>query len=47
MGEATPREMRRLPTVQNGYTLGVGATTGRLFIAGQATGAVQIVDAPT
>jgi DNA-binding beta-propeller fold protein YncE len=47
MSEATPREVRRLPTVQNPYTLGVDANTGRLFIAGQAAGVVQIVDPTT
>ncbi len=47
MSQATPREVRRLPTVQNPYTLGVDANTGRLFIAGQAAGVVQIVDPPT
>ena len=44
MNEPTPREVKRLPTVQNPYTLGVDATTGRLFIAGVTGGLVQIVD---
>lgn len=44
MAEPTPREVQRLPTVQNPYTLGVDAQTGRLFIAGVTTGVVQIVD---
>ncbi|RDH80093.1 YncE family protein [Mycolicibacterium moriokaense] len=47
MSQPTPREVRRLPTVQNPYTLGVDATTGRLFIAGVTGGVVQIVDPPT
>ena len=47
MREATPREVKRLPTVQNPYTLGVDATTGRLFIAGVTGGVVQVVDRPT
>jgi DNA-binding beta-propeller fold protein YncE len=44
MTNATPRELQRLPTVQNPYTVGVDSTTGRLFIAGVTTGAVQIID---
>ena len=44
MTEPTPREVTRLPTVQNAYTLGVDAKTGRLFIAGTTAGVVQIVD---
>jgi hypothetical protein len=44
MTEAIPREVERLPTVQNPYSLGVDATTGRLFIAGVTGGVVQIVD---
>ena len=31
MAGATPREVQRLATVQSPYTLGVDATTGRLF----------------
>ena len=44
MSQPTPREVKRLPTVQNPYTLGVDANTGRLFIAGVTGGVVQIVD---
>jgi len=44
MTDATPREVRRLPTVQNPNTLGVDPATGRLFIAGVPGGEVQIVD---
>jgi DNA-binding beta-propeller fold protein YncE len=44
MAQATPREMKRIATVQNPYTLGVDAKTGRLFIAGVTAGVVQIVD---
>jgi DNA-binding beta-propeller fold protein YncE len=44
MSQPTPREVRRLPTVQNPYTLGVDANTGRLFIAGVTGGVVQVVD---
>jgi hypothetical protein len=43
----TPREVSRVPTVQNPYTLGVDATTGRLFIAGASGGVVQMVDPPS
>jgi DNA-binding beta-propeller fold protein YncE len=42
--DATPREVQRLPTVQNPNTLGVDASTGRLFIAGVPGGVIQIVD---
>ena len=38
MSQPTPREVRRLPTVQNPYTLGVDANTGKLFIAGVTGG---------
>jgi DNA-binding beta-propeller fold protein YncE len=44
MSQPRPREVRRLPSVQNPYTLGVDATTGRLFIAGVTGGVVQMVD---
>jgi DNA-binding beta-propeller fold protein YncE len=46
MSDPTPREIARLATVQNPYTLGVDSTTGRLFIAGVTAGVVQIVDPP-
>ena len=39
-----PREVQRLPTVQNPYTLGVDSTTGRLFVAGVTDGVVQIIE---
>jgi DNA-binding beta-propeller fold protein YncE len=44
MTNATPREVRRLPTVRNPNTVGVDPATGRLFIAGVSGGVVQIVD---
>jgi hypothetical protein len=44
MSQPTPRQVKRLPTVQNPYTLGVDATTGKLFIASQSGGVVQVVD---
>ena len=44
MAEPTPREVSRVATVQNPYTVGVDAQTGRLFIAGVTDGVVQIVD---
>ncbi len=47
MSQPTPREVRRLPTVQNPYSLGVDANTGRLFVAGVTDGAVQVVDPPS
>jgi DNA-binding beta-propeller fold protein YncE len=46
MTDATPREVQRLPTVQNPNSLGVDMATGRLFIAGVPGGVVQIVDPP-
>jgi DNA-binding beta-propeller fold protein YncE len=42
MTDAKPREVRRLPTVQNPNTLGVDPTTGRLFIAGMPGGVVLL-----
>lgn len=44
MAGAAPREVQRLPTVQNANSLGVDPVTGRLFIAGVAGGVVQVVD---
>lgn len=44
MTERVPREVQRVPTVQNPYTLGVDSATGRLFIAGVTGGVLQIVD---
>jgi DNA-binding beta-propeller fold protein YncE len=44
MTQSVPHEVKRLPTVQNPYTLGVDSATGRLFIAGVTTGLVQIID---
>jgi DNA-binding beta-propeller fold protein YncE len=44
MSQPTPREVRRLRTVQNPYTLGVDANTGTLFIAGVTGGVLQVVD---
>lgn len=44
MSEETPREVMRVPTVQNPYTVAVDSKTGRLFVAGVTTGVVQIVD---
>lgn len=44
MADPTPREVNRIATVQNPYTLGVDAKTGRLFVAGVTAGVVQIVD---
>jgi DNA-binding beta-propeller fold protein YncE len=47
MSQPTPRAVKRVPTVQNPYTLGVDANTGRLFIAGVTGGLVQVVDPPS
>ena len=46
MTNPQPREVARIATVQNPYTLGVDPTTGRLFIAGVSGGVIQIVDPP-
>jgi DNA-binding beta-propeller fold protein YncE len=46
MTTASPREVQRLPTIQNPYTIGVDSTTGRLFIAGVTPGQLQIIDPP-
>jgi DNA-binding beta-propeller fold protein YncE len=47
MSQPTPREVKRLPTIQNPYTLDVDANTGKLFIAGVTGGAVQVIDQPS
>ncbi|MGO9224651.1 MAG: YncE family protein, partial [Mycobacterium sp.] len=44
MTRPAPREVRRIPTVQNPYTVGVDPTTGRLFVAGVTAGVVQVID---
>ncbi|MBB2991717.1 DNA-binding beta-propeller fold protein YncE [Mycolicibacterium iranicum] len=44
MTDPTPREVARIPTVQNPYTVAVDPNTGRLFIAGVTAGVVQIVE---
>lgn len=44
MTDAKPREVQRFPTVQNPYTVGVDADTGRLFVAGVTGGVVQIIE---
>lgn len=47
MSRPTPREVQRIPTVQNPYTVGVDSVTGRLFIAGVTAGVLQIIDPAT
>lgn len=44
MSDANPREVQRFPTVQNPYTVGVDAESGRLFVAGVTAGVVQIIE---
>jgi DNA-binding beta-propeller fold protein YncE len=44
MAQDTPREVKRVATVQNPYTVAVDALTGRLFVAGVTAAVVQIVD---
>ena len=46
MANRRPARSRGSPTVQNPYTLGVDATTGRLFVAGVTGGVVQILNPP-
>jgi DNA-binding beta-propeller fold protein YncE len=47
MTDPKPRAVLRLPTVRSPNTLGVDATTGRLFIAGVPGGVVQMIDPPS
>jgi DNA-binding beta-propeller fold protein YncE len=44
MAQDTPREVKRVATVQNPYTVAVDALTGRLVVAGVTAGVVQFVD---
>lgn len=44
MTRETPREVKRVATVQNPYTVAVDPLTGRLFVAGVTAGVVQVVD---
>lgn len=44
MTEPTPREIARLPTVSQPYTVAVDPTTGRLFVTGTGQGTVEIID---
>jgi DNA-binding beta-propeller fold protein YncE len=44
MAQETPREITRIPTVQNPYTLGVDTTTGKLFVGGVTAGVLQILE---
>lgn len=44
MSGPIPRAVRRLPTVQNPYTLAVDPLTGRIFVAGVTAGVVQMID---
>jgi hypothetical protein len=46
MTHPKPREVARLATLQNPYSLGVDSATGRPFVAGVATGQIQIIDPP-
>lgn len=47
MAGTTPRQVQRMPTVQNPNTVGIDSSTGRLFIAGVPDGVVQIVEPPS
>jgi DNA-binding beta-propeller fold protein YncE len=44
MGEPTPREVARIPTVRQANTVAVDPTTGRLFVTGTDDGTVEIID---
>ena len=46
MTNPQPREVARIATVQNPYTVGVDPQTGRLYVAGVSGGVVQFVDPP-
>lgn len=39
-----PREAVRLPTIRQPNTVAVNSTTGRVFVAGSAEGALQLID---
>ncbi|MEB4208552.1 YncE family protein [Mycobacterium sp. 94-17] len=41
---AVPLEIRRIPTVQDPYSVGVDSQTGHLFIAGVTAGVLQVVE---
>jgi DNA-binding beta-propeller fold protein YncE len=43
MTNPQPRPVARVATVQNPYTLGVDAATGRLFVAGVSGGVIQVI----
>jgi DNA-binding beta-propeller fold protein YncE len=43
MTDPQPREVARVATVQNPYTLGVDPETGQLYVAGVSGGVIQIV----
>jgi len=44
MSQPTPREIERLPTAAQPYTVAVDSTTGRLFVTATGQGAVEIID---
>lgn len=44
LSQAAPREIRRISTVQNPYSVGVDSRTGRLVVAGVTAGALQVVE---
>jgi len=43
MSQSTPREIRRIATVQDPYTIGVDSQSGRLFVGGFTAGVIQVV----
>jgi DNA-binding beta-propeller fold protein YncE len=44
MSAPTPALLQRFSTVQNPYTVGVDAKTGRVYVAGVSAGVVQVID---
>ncbi len=44
MSGPTPVLQQRFSTVRNPYTVGVDATSGRLYVAGVSAGVVQVID---
>ena len=44
MAQPDPREVQRIPTVQNPYSLAVDSSTGRLCVAGVTGGVLQVID---
>jgi hypothetical protein len=46
LGDGSPRETPRLPTVRQPNTVAVDPGTGRVFVTSRADGTLQLVDLP-